>query len=87
MFGNEYQNYKNEIMSTIGKFHDTVKKRTDDKIAFTNTIEWSLVTLINICLLILVMALKHKEDLEKPTVKKRVVRKKRVVKKKPIPES
>jgi hypothetical protein len=71
-------------MGTIGKFHDTVKKRTDDKIALTNTIEWSLVTLINICLLILVMALKHKEDAEKPVTKKKVVRKKRPVRKKPV---
>ena len=84
MFGEEYQNYKNEIMATIGKFHDTVKKRTDDKIALSNTIEWSLVTLINICLLILVMALKHKEDAEKPVTKKKVVRKKRPVRKKPV---
>ena len=83
MFGEEYQNYKNEIMATIGRFHDTVKKRTDDKIALSNTIEWLLVTLINICLLILVMALKHKEDAEKLTItKKRVVAKKKPVRRK-----
>jgi len=88
MFGNEYQNYKNEIMATISKFHDTVKKRTDDKISLSNTIEWSLVTLINVCLLLLVMALKHKEDLEKAAItKKRVVRKKRTPRKKPTPVS
>jgi hypothetical protein len=83
MFGNEYQRHKNEIMATIGKFHDTVKKRTDEKIALSNTIEWCLVTLINMCLLLLVMALKHKEELERKPVK-RVIRKKpvrRVVKK------
>lgn len=78
MFGNEYQRHKNEIMTTIAKFHDTVKKRTDEKIALSNTIEWSLVTLINICLLILVMALKHKDELEKKPVR-RVVRKKKPV--------
>lgn len=79
MFGNEYQRHKNEIMTTIAKFHDTVKKRTDEKIALSNTIEWSLVTLINICLLILVMALKHKEELEKKPVR-RVIRKKKPTK-------
>ena len=77
MFGNDYQRNKNEIMATIGKFHDAVKKRTDEKIALSNTIEWSLVTLINLCLLLLVMALKHKEELERKPVK-------RVVKKKPV---
>ena len=66
-------------MTTIAKFHDTVKKRTDEKIALSNTIEWSLVTLINICLLILVMALKHKEELEKKPVR-RVIRKKKPTK-------
>jgi hypothetical protein len=79
MFGNEYQRHKNEIMTTIAKFHDTVKKRTDEKIALSNTIEWSLVTLINLCLLLLVMALKHKEELEKKPVR-RVVRKKKPTK-------
>ena len=77
MFGNEYQRHKNEIMATIGKFHDTVKKRTDEKITLLNTIEWCLVTLINLCLLLLVMALKHKEELERKPVR-------RVVKKKPV---
>lgn len=87
MFGDEYQRYKTEIMYTIGKFHDAVKKRTDDKIALSNNIEWSLVTLINVCLLILVMALKHKEELEKKPVKK-VIRRKKTVRrpvKKPVP--
>lgn len=81
MFGNDYQRHKNEIMVTIGKFHDTVKKRTDEKIALSNTIEWSLVTIINICLLFLVMALKHKEELEKKPVRRRVVVKKKPVRK------
>ena len=87
MFDNEYQRDKNEIMVTIAKFHDTVKKRTEDKIALSNTIEWSLVTVINVCLLILVMALKHKEELEKKPVKK-VIRRKKTVRrpvKKPVP--
>jgi hypothetical protein len=87
MFGNEYQRDKNEIMVTIAKFHDNVKKRTEDKIALSNTIEWSLVTVINVCLLILVMALKHKEELEKKPVKK-VIRRKKTVRrpvKKPVP--
>ena len=78
MFGDEYQRHKNEIMETIGKFHDTVKKRTDEKIALSNTIEWSLVTLINICLLILVMALVHKDEIAKKPVR-RVVKKKKPV--------
>jgi hypothetical protein len=87
MFDNEYQRDKNEIMVTIAKFHDTVKKRTDDKIALSNTIEWSLVTIINVCLLILVMALKHKEELDKRPAKK-VIRRKKTVRrpvKKPVP--
>ena len=81
MFGDEYQRYKNDIMETIGKFHDAVKKRTDDKIALSNNIEWSLVTLINVCLLLLVMALKHKEEIEKKPVRRRVAVKKKPARK------
>ena len=60
-----------------------------EKITLSNTIEWCLVTLINLCLLLLVMALKHKEELERKPVK-RVVKKKpvrRVVKPKQLPSS
>ena len=84
MFGTEYEKYKSEILASIGKFHEAVKKRTDEKIEQLNHIEWSLVTLINVCLLLLVMALKHKEDLEKAAAAKpkRVVRRKKVVRRK-----
>jgi hypothetical protein len=84
MFGDEYQRHKSEIMETIGKFHDTVKKRTDEKIALSNNIEWGLVTLINICLLILVMALMHKEEVAKKPIRRRVVKKKPLVRRKPV---
>ena len=78
VFGREYQRYKSEIMETSDKFYKVVMKRLDDSEKILDKIEFGLITTINISLVVLVMALKHKNDVEKKPAK-RVVRKKKPV--------
>lgn len=79
VFGTEYQKYKLEIMDTSTKFSKIVIHRlsVDDK--FMGNIEWFLIIIINVSLIILVMALKHKEQMVKKPI--RTIRKKKPVKK------
>lgn len=77
VFGKEYQKYKTEIIDTSIKFSLMVESRLETDDALIQKIEWSMITSINILLVILVMALKHKSDLEKKPTR-------RVVKKKPL---
>lgn len=79
VFGKEYQKYKSEIIETSEKFSLAVESRLDADDTLIQKVEWSMITSINILLLILVMALKHKSDVEKKPVR-RVVRKKPTVK-------
>ena len=76
VFGLEYQKYKAEIMNTSEKFSKAVGERLEAEDAFIQKIEWSMITCINVLLLILVMALKHKSDMEKKPVRR--IRKKPV---------
>lgn len=78
VFGREYQKYKSEIMETSDKFYKVVMKRLDDSEKILDKIEFGLIITINISLVVLVMALKHKNDIEKKPVK-RVIRKKKPV--------
>ena len=78
VFGREYQKYKAEIMETSDKFYKVVMKRLDDSEKILDKVEFGLITTINISLVVLVMALKHKNDIEKKPAK-RVVRKKKPV--------
>ena len=65
-------------METSDKFYKVVMKRLDDSEKILDKVEFGLITTINISLLVLVMALKHKNDIEKKPAK-RVVRKKKPV--------
>ena len=76
VFGKDYQKYKSEIMETSDKFSSTVQARLDADDTLIQRVEWTMITSINVLLVLLVMALKHKEELEKKPVR-------RVVKKKP----
>ena len=78
VFGREYQKYKSEIMETSDKFYKVVMKRLDDSEKILDKIGFGLIITINISLVVLVMALKHKNDIEKKPVK-RVIRKKKPV--------
>jgi len=75
VFGKEYQKYKSEIMETSDKFSKTVMKRLEDNDKILDKIEFGLITAINISLVILVMALKHKSDIQKKPVRKAVRKK------------
>jgi hypothetical protein len=75
VFGREYQKYKSEIMETSDKFSKTVMKRLEDNDKILDKIEFGLITAINISLVILVMALKHKSDIQKKPVRKAVRKK------------
>ena len=83
VFGKEYQKFKTEIMETSDKFSKAVETRLDADDILIQKVEWFMITTINILLVILVMALKHKSDIEKkqpirrrkkPVAKKRIVR-------------
>ena len=77
VFGMEYQKYKSEIMDTSAKFSKVVMSRLNASDHFIKTVEWSLITTINVSLILLVIALKHKEHMVKKPV--RTVRKKKPV--------
>lgn len=77
VFGMEYQKYKSEIMDTSAKFSKVVMSRLNASDHFIKTVEWSLITTINVSLILLVIALKHKEHIVKKPV--RAVRKKKPV--------
>jgi len=78
VFGLEYQKYKSEIMDTSAKFIKTVMNRLKASDQFIKTIEWLLITAINVSLIVLVIALKHKEHVLKKPV--RTIRKKKPIK-------
>jgi len=76
VFGRDYQKYKAEIMDTSGKFSKIVMKRLEDNDRLLDRIEFGLITTINVSLVILVMALKHKSDMLRRPVKRKTTRKK-----------
>jgi hypothetical protein len=69
-------------METSEKFSKAVMKRLEDSDKLLDKIEFGLITTINISLVVLVMALKHKNDMGKKPVKKVIRKKKPVVKRK-----
>jgi hypothetical protein len=83
VFGTEYQKYKLEIMDTSAKFSKMVIRRLIAEDKLMGNIEWILIILINVSLIILVMALRHKEHMVKTPIKtirkKKIIRKRRVI--------
>jgi hypothetical protein len=65
-------------MDTSAKFIKTVMNRLKASDQFIKTIEWLLITAINVSLIVLVIALKHKEHVLKKPV--RTIRKKKPIK-------
>jgi len=64
-------------MDTSAKFSKVVMNRLNASDHFIKTVEWLLITTINVSLILLVTALKHKEHMVKKPV--RAVRKKKPV--------
>jgi hypothetical protein len=72
MFGDDYKKYKKEIVETTDGFYVMVVNRLQTQYLFYMTAAWTLITIINVSLLLLVMIIKHKDDIkpQRITVKK-----------------
>ena len=74
MFGDDYKKYKKEIVDTTNQFYVMVVNRLQSEYLFYMSAAWTLITVINVSLLLLVMIIKHKDDIkpQRVTVKKPV---------------
>ena len=74
MFGDNYKKYKKEIVDTTNGFYVMVVNRLQSEYLFYMSAAWTLITVINVSLLLLVMIIKHKDDIkpQRVTVKKPV---------------
>jgi hypothetical protein len=72
MFGDDYKKYKQEIVDTTNGFYAMVVNRLQSEYLFYMSAAWTLITVINVSLLLLVMIIKHKDDIKprRVTVKK-----------------
>jgi hypothetical protein len=72
MFGDDYKKYKQEIVDTTNGFYVMVVNRLQSEYLFYMSAAWTLITVINVSLLLLVMIIKHKDDVKprRVTVKK-----------------
>jgi hypothetical protein len=72
MFGDDYKKYKKEIVNTTDEFYVMVVNRLQSEYLFYMSAAWTLITVINLSLLLLVMIIKHKDDVkpQRVTVKK-----------------
>ena len=72
MFGDDYKKYKKEIVETTNQFYVMVVNRLQSEYLFYMSAAWTLITVINVSLLLLVMIIKHKDDVktQRVTVKK-----------------
>jgi hypothetical protein len=82
MFGDDYNQYKSEIMTAIQQFTDRVFERLQHQYQASMSIAWVLIIVINLALLMLVLTIQHSRHLV--PVKKPVPAKRPVIRKKPI---
>jgi len=80
MFGDDYKKYKKEIVDTTNQFYVMVVNRLQSEYLFYMSAAWTMITVINLNLILLVMVIKHKEVIDKKPVR-RIVAKKAPVKK------
>ena len=64
MFGDDYKKYKQEIVDTTNGFYAMVVNRLQSEYLFYMSAAWTLITVINLSLLLLVMIIKHKDDVK-----------------------
>jgi hypothetical protein len=85
MFGDDYKKYKNQIIQTTNEFYASVVNRLQSQYLFYMTTAWTMIIIINISLILLIVSIKHKENMDVVTRPKRIVKKppakKRIVKK------
>jgi CHASE3 domain sensor protein len=82
MFGDDYNQYKGKIMTTIQQFTDQVFERLQRQYQASMNIAWVLIIVINLALLMLVLTIQHSR--QSVPVKKSVPAKRPVTRKKPI---
>ena len=81
MFGDDYKKYKKEIVVTTDEFYVMVVNRLQSEYLFYMSAAWTMITVINLSLILLVMVIKHKEVVDKKPVRKVI---KKIPVKKPI---
>ena len=85
MFGDDYNKHKNQIIQTTNEFYASVVNRLQSQYLFYMTTAWTMIIIINISLILLIVSIKHKENMGVVTRPKRIVKKppvkKRITKK------
>jgi hypothetical protein len=86
MFGHDYKNYKQQIITTSNEFYVMVVNRLQSQYQFYMTTAWAMIIVINFSLILLVIAVNHK-SIAVTAAPKRTARKKPAAKKvaKPVP--
>jgi hypothetical protein len=74
MFGHDYKNYKQQIITTSNEFYAMVVNRLQSQYQFYMTTAWTMIIVINLSLILLVIAVNHKSTAV-TTTPKRPVRK------------
>ena len=74
MFGHDYKNYKQQIITTSNEFYAMVVNRLQSQYQFYMTTAWTMIIVINLSLILLVIAVNHKSTAV-TTTPKRTVRK------------
>ena len=70
MFGDDYKKYKQEIVDTTNDFYAMVVNRLQSEYLFYMSAAWTMITVINLNLILLIMVIKHKEVVDSKPVRK-----------------
>ena len=60
MFGEDYNRYKTEIMTTVEQFRESVYQRLQSEYAASMYQAWLLICVMNVALLLLVLVIQHR---------------------------
>jgi hypothetical protein len=72
MFGHDYKNYKQQIITTSNEFYAMVVNRLQSQYQFYMTTAWTMIIVINLSLILLVIAVNHKSTAVTTTPRKTV---------------
>jgi len=81
MFGDDYNQYKGEIVTAIQQFTDRVYERLQRQYQASMTMAWALIIVINVALLLLVLTIQHSRQTATPSPTRRILSKKKPIKK------
>jgi hypothetical protein len=74
MFGEDYQKHKSLVMNTANEFYESVVNRLQSQYLFYMTTAWTMIIIINISLILLIVSIKHTENMSVVTRPKRKVK-------------